>query len=82
MVENTEAREVISRLFNNAPPVLVEVRFPNMGTSPDWYLCGEEEQFDQLFASLGPGVEVHLHSVWDLRNVKEAVRVTKPEVAR
>jgi hypothetical protein len=43
-LENTEAKSAISALFADAPPVLVEVRFPNAGTSPDWYLCDEEEQ--------------------------------------
>jgi hypothetical protein len=39
---STEAKVAVSALFEN-PPVLVEVRFPNSGTAPDWYLCEEEE---------------------------------------
>ena len=31
--------DTITSLFADRPPVLVEVRFPNMGTSPDWFLC-------------------------------------------
>jgi hypothetical protein len=67
---STEAKAAISTLFENAPPVLVEVRFPHSGTSPDWYLCEEEQQFEQILEHLGAGVELHLSSVWDLKNVK------------
>jgi hypothetical protein len=55
-------------LFADKPPVLVEVRFPNMGTSPDWFLCDEATELDPILDRLGPGAEVHLSSVWDLRN--------------
>jgi hypothetical protein len=67
---STEARAAVSALFENSPPVLVEVRFPQSGTSPDWYLCEEEEQFEQILKRLGAGVELHISSVWDLKNVK------------
>ena len=53
-------------LFATKPPVLVEVRFPRMGTSPDWFLCEDEHDLEPVVARLGPGAEVHLHSVWDL----------------
>ena len=70
MCESIEARQAVSRLFENAPPVLVEVRFPGAGASPDWYLCEEEEQLARIMERLGSGVEVHVSSVWDLKNVK------------
>jgi hypothetical protein len=53
-------------LFDTKPPVLVEVRFPGMGTSPDWYFCREEEELEAIRSRLGSGAEVRLHSVWDL----------------
>ena len=53
-------------LFADKPPVLVEVRFLNMGTSPDWFLCDDEDDLERIVARLGAGAEVHLHSVWDL----------------
>ena len=65
-----EPRAAISALFENTPPVLVEVRFPRAATSPDWYLFEEEQQLDQLLERVGPGVELRVSSVWDLRNAK------------
>lgn len=62
--------EAIHALFKDSPPVLIEVRFRMMGTSPDWYLCGDEEEFEQIIERLAPGVEVRASSVWDLRNAK------------
>jgi hypothetical protein len=67
----------VVRLFENTPPVLVEVRFPHSGTSPDWYLCEEEEQLEQILGRLGSGVELHISSVWDLRNVKGEICLSK-----
>jgi hypothetical protein len=72
-----EAKAAIATLFDNAPPVLVEVRFPNLGTSPDWYLCEEQEQLEQILERLGSGVELHISSVWDLTNVKGAIGLRK-----
>jgi hypothetical protein len=69
----TEAGASVSALFENAPPILVEVRFPNSGTAPDWYLCEEEEEFEQILDRLGAGAELHISSVWDLKNVKGAI---------
>ncbi len=63
--ETTEAQAALARLFEN-PPVLVEVRFPRMGTSPDWYLCEEEEELLGILNRLGAGTEVHVSSVWEL----------------
>ena len=54
---------VVGKLFDEKPPVLVEVRFPNMGTSSDWFLCESAAALDAILDRLGPGVEVHLSSV-------------------
>jgi hypothetical protein len=51
--------------FDEKPPVLVQVRFPKMGTSSDWFLCENAAALDAILDRLGPGVEVHLSSVWD-----------------
>ena len=61
-------RAAIAALFAEKPPVLVEVRFPKMGTSSDWFLCEDEGELGPILERLGPGAEVHLNSVWDLRN--------------
>jgi hypothetical protein len=74
---STEAKATISTLFDKASPVLVEVRFPHSGTSPDWYLCEEEEQFEQILERLGAGAELHISSVWDLKNVKGEICLRK-----
>lgn len=47
--------------------MLVEVRFPQMGTSSDWFLCENAAALDAILDRLDPGVEVHLSSVWDLK---------------
>lgn len=60
-------RNAVSALFRK-PPVLVEVRFPQMGTSPDWHLCEEESDLSSILDHLGAGAELHLSSVWDLKN--------------
>ncbi len=64
---------VVGKLFDEKPPVLVEVRFPKMGTSSDWFLCENTSALDAILERLGPGVEVHLSSVWDLKNPAGAV---------
>lgn len=56
LYQSIEAENAIAALFNNGSPVLVEVRFPRQGTSPDWYLC-DEGQWEQLLERLGPGVD-------------------------
>lgn len=61
-------REHLHGFFEEKAPVLVEVRFPRMGTSPDWYLCESESDFDPIWERLGSGAEVHLHSVWDMKD--------------
>lgn len=61
-------REAIAALFAEKPPVLVEVRFPHMGTASDWFLCEDEDDLEPVLARLGPGAEAHLHSVWDVKN--------------
>jgi hypothetical protein len=72
-----ETIAAIKALFENSPPVLVEVRFPKSSTSPDWHLCGDEQELEQLLERLGPGVELHLNSVWDLKNVKREICLRK-----
>ena len=63
----------VGKLFDEKPPVLVEVRFPRMGTSSDWFLCENAAALDAILDRLGSGVEVHLSSVWDLKNPLGAV---------
>jgi hypothetical protein len=72
-------RTAAEKLFGEKPPVLVEVRFPKMGTSSDWFLCEDVDAVDAVFARLGPGAEVHLSSVWDLKNPAGAVVVRKAD---
>ena len=74
---SSEAKAAVSKLFENSPPVLVEVRFPHLGTSPDWYLCEEEEDLEQIVEQLVAGVELHLNSVWDLKNIKGEICLRK-----
>lgn len=77
LTEGTAARATATTLFRQSPPVLVEVRFPNSGTSPDWYLLDDDDDFDALLDRLGPNAELYLSSVWDLKNPKGTVRLTK-----
>jgi hypothetical protein len=44
-----------------------------MGTSPDWFLCEDVAALDAIVERLGPGAEVHLSSVWDLKKLASAV---------
>ena len=62
-----ESRTVVAGLFRKAP-VLVEVRFPHMGTSSDWHLCGDEAELMLILERLSPGAELHLNSVWDIKS--------------
>lgn len=62
------ALTAVGKLFEEKPPVLVEVRFPKMGTSSDWFLCESVTALDAILDRLGPGVEIHLRSVWDLKS--------------
>jgi hypothetical protein len=75
--ETDPARPAVAALFTEKPPVLVEVRFPNMGTAPDWYLCEDENDLVPILDRLGSGVEIHLRSVWDLRGAAEPVVLRK-----
>jgi len=59
-------RERVACLFDEKSPVLVEVRFPHMGTSSDWHLCDEIDELHPILERLGPGAEVRLHSVSDV----------------
>ena len=38
----------VGNLFDEKPPVMVEVRFPKMGTSSDWFLCEDAAALDFL----------------------------------
>ena len=67
---NANERSAIAKLLDESPPVLVEVRFPHAATSSDWHLCEDEEQLDRMLDRLGPGAELHISSVWDLKNAK------------
>ena len=71
----------VRKLFDEEPPVLVEVRFPKMGTSSDWFLCETVVALDAILDRLGPGVEVHLSSVWHLKDPSGAV-VFRPVARR
>ncbi|MBY0513563.1 MAG: hypothetical protein K2P78_06585 [Gemmataceae bacterium] len=73
----TGDREAIRRLFAEKPPVLVEVRLSNAGTSPDWFLCQSKDDLEPILNRLGPGAVVRLSSVWDLRNANGTVVVKK-----
>jgi hypothetical protein len=65
----TETQRVsIAKLFEDKSPILVEVRFPRMGTSPDWHLCESASEVDSIWERVAPGVEIHLHSVWELKD--------------
>ena len=61
-------RSAAEKLFADKPPVLVEVRFPHTATSADWFLCGDADELEPILGRLAAGAEVHLHSVWDLKN--------------
>jgi hypothetical protein len=74
-------RTTVEKLFDEKPPVLVEVRFPKMGTSSDWFLCEKTAALDAILDRLGPGVEIHLSSVWDLKNPSGTV-VFRPVAPR
>jgi hypothetical protein len=77
LADSTEAKEIVSKLLDNSPPVLVEVIFPKVGTSPDWYLCQHREEFNEIMDSLGAGAELHISSVWDLQNKKGEICLSK-----
>ena len=47
---------VVGKLFEEKPPVLVEVRFPKMGTASDWFLCENAAALEAILGGLGgPG---------------------------
>jgi hypothetical protein len=70
---SAEARYAVTSLFQDAPAVLVEVRFPRCGTSSDWYLCDDEEQLDKIVERIGSQAELHLSNVQDLKLAKTTV---------
>jgi hypothetical protein len=71
------ARAAAAALFAEKPPVLIEVRFPHMGTAPDWFLCDDVTELDPILDRLAPGAEVRLSSVWDLTNLAGPVVVRR-----
>ena len=75
--DSNAAREAISRMFANKAPVLIEVRFPQMGTSSDWHLCEGESELEAILERLAPGVELHIQSVWDLPLSQDSVVLKK-----
>ena len=75
LADSSAIRTAVGKLFEEKPPVLVEVRFPRMGTSSDWFLCEDAAALDAILDRLGPGAEVHLNSVWDLKNPAGAIVV-------
>jgi hypothetical protein len=74
---SSEAKRAVAILFDNSPPVLVEVRFSAAGTSPDWYLCDDAEQLEQILDRVSAGAELHISSVWDLKNTKGEICLRK-----
>ena len=70
-------RSVISELFEQKGPVLVEVRFPRMATAPDWFLCETTTEFEPIWERLGMGAELALHSVWDLKNRSRPILLSR-----
>jgi hypothetical protein len=66
--DTSAVRTAVAKLFDDKPPVLVEVRFPKMGTSSDWFLCEGQAALEAILERLAAGAEVHLSSVWDLKN--------------
>ena len=79
--DTNTALPAVGKLFDEKPPVLVEVRFPKMGTASDWFLCENAAALDAILDRLGPGVEIHLGSVWDLKN-PSGVIVFRPATRR
>jgi hypothetical protein len=71
----------VGKLFDEKPPALAEVRFPKMGASSDWFLCEDAAALDAIIDRLGRGAEVHLNSVWDLKNSAGAVVIPKSKLA-
>lgn len=61
-------RDSVVALFDEKPPILIEVQFPRMGTSPDSYLYQAASEVDSLWDRVSPAVEIHFHSVWDLKD--------------
>ncbi len=66
--DSSAVRTAVGKLFEEKPPVLVEVRFPKMGVSPDWFLCEDATALDAILDRLGSDTEIYLNSVWDLKN--------------
>ena len=77
-ITDTETvRSAVIRLLEEKSPVLVEVRFPHMGTSSDWFLCEDATEVDAVIDRVGPGAEVHMSSVWNLRDATGGILLRK-----
>lgn len=79
--ETSTVLAAVGKLFDEKPPILAEIRFPRMGTSSDWSLCEDAVVMGAILDRVGAGVEVHLNSVWDLKNPAGPVVVRKKEQA-
>jgi hypothetical protein len=75
LAETGAVHTAVGELFDAKPPALVEVRFPKMATSSDWFLCEDVAALDAILGRLGPGAEIRLNSVWDLKNPAGAIVV-------
>jgi hypothetical protein len=69
-------KDEIAAYFDQHGTVLVEVAFPKMGTSPDWYLFECPEQLADLLATLADNVVVRLVPVDSITSVKGERRFT------
>jgi len=70
-------RANVDSLFDSKSPILLEVRFPRMATSSDWYLCNSPSDFEAIWEKLGAGVEVQFRSVWDLQDTERPLTIGK-----
>jgi len=54
----SELSEALSESLYRELPVLIEARFPRMGTQSDWHLCSTDEELDELLSRLGEGARL------------------------
>jgi hypothetical protein len=57
--DRNEIRDIGCRLLQERSPIVVEVRFPRMGTSSDWYSCKNSAELEAVLNRLAAGAEVH-----------------------
>jgi len=77
LLDHESVRAAAIKLLAEKAPALVEVRFPNMGTSSDWFLCEDSSELDAVLDRLVPGVQVQVSSVWDLHDRTGGVSIRK-----